>query len=43
MLDNNVSLTEFDNGVKLYVNYSENAVVTPLGELSALSAKWIKE
>jgi hypothetical protein len=43
MLDNNVSLTEFDNGVKLYVNYSENAVVTPFGELSALSAKWIKE
>lgn len=43
MLDNNVSLTEFDNGVKLYVNYSENTVNTPLGELSPLSAKWIKE
>ncbi len=43
MLEGNVSLTEFSNGVKIYVNYSKNSVNTPIGEVSALSAKWIKE
>ena len=43
MIDSNLSLTEFDNGVKIYVNYSEDTVNTSIGEISPLSAKWIKE
>lgn len=43
LLEDNIGLTEFDNGVKIYVNYSENSVNTPIGEILPLSAKWIKE
>lgn len=42
MIADNVSLTEFDNGVSVYVNYSENTVATPIGEIAPLSAQWIK-
>lgn len=43
MLENNVSLTEFDNGVKVYVNYGKNNINTEIGELAPLSAQWVKE
>lgn len=43
MLENGVSLTEFNNGVKIYVNYSDNVVNTAVGDIGPLSAKWIKD
>lgn len=43
MLDNNVSLTEFNNGVCVYVNYGESNVNTPEGELAPTSALWVKK
>lgn len=36
----NVTLTEFDNGVSVYVNYSQSSVQTPIGEIVPQSAKW---
>lgn len=38
-----VSLTEFNNGVKVYVNYTEEKAVTPAGELKPLSSVWLKD
>lgn len=42
MIADNLSLTEFDNGVSVYVNYSENTVATPIGKIVPLSAQWVK-
>lgn len=42
-LENGVSLTEFDNGVKIYVNHSKKSAVVSDIELEPLSAVWSAE
>lgn len=37
--DDGVSISHFSNGVTVYVNHSEKTVITPIGEISALSAE----
>lgn len=36
IIESGVHCTEFDNGVKVYVNYNDTAVQTPAGEVEAL-------
>lgn len=35
--ENGLSISSFSNGVTLYVNHSENTIVSPVGEMPALS------
>ena len=42
MLDGGLRETVFDNGVKVYVNYSEASAVSPIGEVAAESFVWEK-
>lgn len=37
-----VSLTEFSNGVRIYVNFNKEKSLTPVGELMPLSSVWVK-
>lgn len=39
--ENGVTVTEFSNGVKVYVNHTENTASTEIGEIAPLTAKWI--
>ena len=39
-INNGVSYTEFSNGVKVYVNFNDSAVNTPIGSVEALSFKY---
>lgn len=40
ILENGLRLTEFSNGIKVYVNYSENNLSSPLGEVSPNGFIW---
>ncbi len=40
--DDGVSVTEFNNGITVYVNHTDKTVTTELGEISPLTAKWIE-
>ena len=42
ILDGGLRETVFDNGVKVYVNYSENGTASPIGEVAAESFVWEK-
>jgi hypothetical protein len=40
ILENGLHVTEFGNGKKVYVNYSDEAVISPLGEVPAMDFMW---
>lgn len=40
--ENGLRETVFDNGVKVYVNYSESSIVSPIGEVDAIGFVWEK-